>query len=237
MAQQKVYTDLNLLRNQLLLARFQNSNVAPTTPDEGQFYFDTNNKAFLGWNGTAWIDLGAVASSGVTIRGDIANADTSPAFPSNPDVGDTWFVTTVAGTVGGQAVDIGDQLIYTSSGWRIIQANLRSATELIAGFVRMATQAEADAGSSDTIAITPLKLANFLTGKGYVRKAVQVTNLTANTAFTFSHGLGLADQNDLSVSAWQANEQIMLAVRSVSANAVEVESNVTLSNVKLVALA
>ena len=46
--------------------------------------------------------------------------------------------------------------------WTLIQSNLEQASEFIAGYARIATQAEVTAGINDAKFITPLKLITWL---------------------------------------------------------------------------
>lgn len=48
--------NIDLVKNQLLNAVFQNLAVAPATPVEGQFYYNTTDKKMFYYNGTAWVD-------------------------------------------------------------------------------------------------------------------------------------------------------------------------------------
>lgn len=47
---------IDLLKNQLLNAVFQNLATAPTSPKEGQFYYNTTDKKLYYYNGTTWVD-------------------------------------------------------------------------------------------------------------------------------------------------------------------------------------
>ena len=229
------FTDIQLNKNQLLGARYENVAVYPTGPAAGQTVFYTVDNTFRGWNGTSWIDLSQIIQASTTMRGEISTAANNPPFPVNPTVGDTYFITTAGGTVGGLAVEVGDQLVRSSSGWFVLQANLQAATQALAGFVRLATQAEANAGADLTTAISPGVLANFLIAFLYARKfRVLVSSLAANTATPITHGLNLANAEDMHCMCYQGQQQIELDVRPTGINTLTVTSNQTLGNVTVV---
>lgn len=235
MAVENFYVDVDFHQQQAVKMRVENLASAPSSPVSGQVYFNTGDNFFYGWNGTSWINLSQIISSVVQVKGDITNANTNPGYPSTPTTGDIWFITTNAGTVGGTAVEIGDQLIYGASGWFVLQRNLQYATDTVAGFIEIATNAEVITGSDTTRAVTPASLANFLSNYLYARKVVtQITTLTAGTPATVTHGLNLAASNQLTVTCWQSGAPIRLAVALTSVNAITVESNVTLSNVTVI---
>lgn len=235
MAAKQYYVNLDLNKNQLLKARIENLASAPSSPSAGQVYFNTGDNFFYGWNGSSWINLSQIVTGAVTVKGDITDANTNPAYPSTPTTGDIWFITTNAGTVGGTTVEVGDQLIYGSAGWFVLQRNLQYATESIAGYITLASQLEVNAGSEATKAVTPATLASFLTNYLYARKVVtQITTLTAATPTTVTHGLNLTNSNELQVKVWQGGAPIEVAIALTSVNAITIESNITLSSVTVV---
>jgi hypothetical protein len=227
--------DIDLAKNQLLQARFQNSATAPTGPADGQVYYDTTAKKFYGWNSTIWVDLSVAVANAMVLRGEITIANTSPPYPASPAVGDVYIISTNAGFVGGQAVEIGDELIYSTSGWFIVQKNLQAATNALAGFVRLALQTEVNAGADLTTAVTPGTLAAYLIALLYTRKyATTVASLPANTATTITHGLNLATADDFVVNISQGGQKIQLAVAPTTVNAFTITSNQALTSVRIV---
>lgn len=110
--------------------------------------------------------LETTVSSGLKYKGDI-DASTSPNYPA-AEVGDTYFIS-VAGKIGGSSgVDVNVMAMIvckadTAAGnqatvgdnWSVLQSDLDYATESVAGFIQLATQAEVNAGTNSTKAITP----------------------------------------------------------------------------------
>ncbi len=119
-------------------------------------------------------DLEQSLGTGMKIIDEI-DASTDPYFPENLEgttIGDSWVVTS-SGKIGGpngRQVDVGNLIIakvdganpgdYASSedDWIILQSDLDQATELVAGFAKVATSAQASAGTDDKTIITPKKL-------------------------------------------------------------------------------
>ena len=82
--------------------------------------------------------------------------------------GDTFYITDTSNgtTVGTKTVNNGDLLVAlvdapgnTDTNWTIVESNRDQATESIKGVARIATQAEVDTGTDDTVIVTPAKLA------------------------------------------------------------------------------
>ena len=101
----------------------------------------------------------------------LIDASTNPDYPAG-QVGDAYTISSIAGKIGGALgpdVQVRDVIYCTADNpggtheavgdsWNIIQSNLVQATEAIAGFAQIASQAELTAGVNNAKYITPLKL-------------------------------------------------------------------------------
>jgi hypothetical protein len=93
--------------------------------------------------------------------------------------GTTWRQTNVNFTLGVDPVN-----------WDSFGTAAPPANETTAGIIRVATQAEVDAGTADNVAVTPLKLANWA---GRIRKYATTIGDGTATVFTITHNLGTRD--------------------------------------------
>lgn len=94
----KFLTDLNLNKNELQNAKVQNLSSNPSTPEEGQIYFNSTDKKLYIWDGSSWVDLTA-SGAGTTLSG---LTDTDVAAPSGGDLllydgTDSWDNVTMSG--------------------------------------------------------------------------------------------------------------------------------------------
>lgn len=121
-----------------------------------------------------------------------------PVGAAGTKKGDYWFVS-VAGTVGGVAFNIGDVIIAkidnastsVAADWIQLEVNRDQATETVLGVIKLATQAQVNAGTDDATAVTPLKMITYLNNAvgGY---AANIGNGSA-TSFALTHGLNTRD--------------------------------------------
>lgn len=102
-------------------------------------------------------------------------------------LGDRYIIT-VAGSVNGKSVAIGDTLealVNTpgnvTANWSVMQVVTQSATNVVVGLTRYATNAEALAESIGTAALTPSNLAVLVASTSQTGLAALATQAQANT--------------------------------------------------------
>lgn len=189
----KYYVPIDLNGNEVMNFSAERLATAPVTTFPGRTYFDTTLDTLRIRNAadTSWIDIGSLPPGLFKLTGTIADANTNPAFPASPAEGDVHLIITTAGTVGGLTVEPGDMLVYVAAQWTVIEKNQIRATELVEGYTRLATQAETDAGTDDTTAITPLKLKTYLANLKFVKQyEAVITGDGVLTEFPVVHALG-----------------------------------------------
>ena len=145
MASIKHLVDLDLNKNQLLNAVVQNLAVAPTSPNQGQIYWDTAQDSLFVWDedGNAWIDLG---SDGITNLQ--YNADVSEGVVTS-DSGNDATIPLADGTNAGlfsaaeksklNAIEAGAQAdqnaseVVSSASGNLTSTNVQSALQELQG--------------------------------------------------------------------------------------------------------
>lgn len=205
---------------------------------EGLFVFDTDTNYIYFWDGTAWISGTAPVAGAMTYKGAYSNLTTAPVGAAD---GDT-YVMTAAGTLTWAGitfnpsadVQVGDMVVRRSATvWDVVQGNAVDSSETVAGIIEIATQAETNAGTDDVRAVTPLKLATYISNQG-LAKTYFASGLTlvANTPLTISHNLNLQNKDAFVISVKDsAGSEVGVDVDSVNVNSLTIESSVAATNV------
>ena len=170
----------------------------------------------------------------MTFQG-VIDASTNPDYPA-ATAGDVYVVS-VAGKIGGASgleVQPGDMVLASAtnaggdqatvgSSWTILENNNEQATETVLGLIKVATQVLADAGADDTTAITPLKLATYITNNGITKKYEETGVSIGATpgAQVITHNLNSKHVN-VSVCDTTTNEEYFLDVVHTSVNSITI---------------
>lgn len=116
------YQDVDFNGQTLLNFTIESLANLPPAADYGRMVINSATGDVMAYTGS-WTNLSRPTINGawlvLDIIGEISNAASNPAFPSNPTAGNTWLITS-SGTVGGITVSPGDRLTYTSSGWVLL---------------------------------------------------------------------------------------------------------------------
>ena len=258
MSAKQFYHDIDLVNvGQLLGARVQNVTSTSITTlagslgadSKGLIVYNTTDGRLYTWNGTGFDPFQIDVQGDIKFRGVInaANAATVEKVSGYQYYVDTAGTLTVSGVTFSPSavVEVGDQVLFVSATQAyVVQKNDVQATETLLGNVRLATQAEANAGTENTAAITSATLHGYVDPQFAADRArlaalegTQVyqyfatVNLAANTPFTVTHNLSLSNKDAFVIRTALGGSDISLDVDSVSANALTLTSLVPLTGV------
>lgn len=156
------------------------------------------------WNGAAVAMTRALDCS---TADELENAVTT--VDEGTSAGATYRQSTVNFTLGSGAVT-----------WASFGTSVGSASEVSAGIIEIATQAETDAGASDATAVTPLKLATW---SGRVKRFSQNVGDGSATSYTVTHNL---NSRDCLVSVYRnsgAYDEVITDVEHTTVNSVTIK--------------
>lgn len=133
----------------------------------------TQNGIYL-WNGAA---VAMTRTSDANIFAELESATTT--VDEGTSVGLTYRQTQVNGIINT------NNIVWVQDG-----AMAGAASETVSGIVELATQAEADAGTDDTRALTPLKMANY---SGRSKRYSATFGDGSATQYDLTHNLNTTD--------------------------------------------
>ena len=144
---QKWFNNIDLQQNELQNGVIQNLAADPTSGKAGQIYYNTTDKGYRYYNGTAWMSITAEAVKSI-VAGDGLTG------------GGTGTVTINLGTPsasGSGSNTYGSNSVTDDS--HTHQIKLPDASESAKGVIELATDAEAETGTDTTRAINAKQLA------------------------------------------------------------------------------
>jgi hypothetical protein len=163
----KFFVDINLQGNALNNATIgSNSDMTKG----GSFRFDGTRLEYFDGSSVQSVanlaDISAV-TGGLILQGGYNAATETPNITSGSALKGFFWVVTEAGSFLGESVQIGDSIIAkvdaagaSIGDWLILQGNIVTATDEVEGIVRLATQAEVDAGTEGgAVVLTPATFA------------------------------------------------------------------------------
>lgn len=178
--------------------------------------------------------IGQAQAGALIYQGNYDASTNTPAITTNTGVKTGWtYTVSVAGTFLGEAVEPGDMIIAkqnnpgaTLANWSVINKNIPAivaATTTVQGIIRIATTAEALAGTDNTTAMTPATVKAVIDARtgGYYA----TFGNGSSTTFTITHGLN-TDRIQVQIRAVATKEEIILDWRATSATVVTCNMNV-----------
>lgn len=162
---------------------------------------------------------------------------TSPAS-GEVEQGFTYTVTE-AGDFHGEGVQVGDMIIAevndpsSLSDWTLVNKNIPDivdASTTDKGIIRIATQSEVNAGTSNNTAVTPSTLVSYVNAHFENGKyATDIGDGTA-TSFDITHGLGTTDVFVSTYYNGSDKDEVSTLVRVVDNNKIRILVNKALDN-------
>jgi hypothetical protein len=243
MAEKLYYHDLNLAKvSALVEARIQNITTSNrttlggtlNTTNRGLIVFDIDENTLYLWSGTVWLPINTNITGAMTLKGVVAHNATEPTSPQTGD----YYVFSSAGNNTWETdedVESGDMVVWDGTNWRYINRNVYDATETLAGKIEIATQSETNTATDDTRAITPLKLAGFISNRALAKVYfASGLNTTANTPLTITHNLSLQNRNGFTINVMDSGHSaVSVDVDSVNTNSLTITTAVAVSGLNV----
>lgn len=186
---QKWFNNIDLQQNELQNGVIQNLAADPTSGKAGQIYYNTVDKGYRYYNGTAWVSITAEAVKSITAGNGLTGGGTgavtiSLGTPSTSGSGSNTY-----GSNG------------TTAESHTHQINLPDASESAKGVIELATDAEAETGTDTTRAINAKQLAKAK------QSAIDSAKVTIQTSNGITGGSATAG-NSFTLSGVDASTEV-----------------------------
>lgn len=198
-----------------------------------------NNGTITTWSSSKIYEAIQDAIDQVTTGALVYMGEYNPVTNTPPITTDTeiktgyTYVVSVTGTFAGEEVEAGDMIIAKvddpgtdPDNWQLVNKNIPAildASTTVKGIIQLATQAEVDAGTNNSKAVTPLTLKTVLDARleGYVANFGDGATLS----FTLTHGLNTQDVL-VQIQRVSDREIVEMQVRATASNTVTINCNV-----------
>lgn len=257
MSEKLYYHDINL-GNIGQIKNFRIHNIADATAEnalagdlntshDGVLIYRTDTDQLRYWDGAAFQPLAIEVEGDLKFRGfvDASIAIDDAGQPQTVEyISGYQYVVTTAGTFnaglsgvtlqGNQELQVGDHIVFTSATEAYsIQRNDVYASETDEGNIRLATQAEVDAGTVADEAVTPATLQGKLDAQFYTKQYTTTMSLTGGgTADTVNHALNLVNKDAFTINVMDSSgSQISVDVDSTDVDNLTLTSLLPLTNI------
>lgn len=162
---QKWFNNIDLQQNELQNGVIQNLAGNPSNGKAGQIYYNTVDKGYRYYNGSAWVSITAEAAKFIKAGNGLTSTGTDTVTISLGDPSASGYSGSDANTYGSNSV---------TENSHTHQISLPDATETVKGVIELATDDEAAEGTDTTRAINAKQLATAK--QDVIRDVVNVVN-------------------------------------------------------------
>ena len=175
---QKWFNNIDLQQNELQNGVIQNLAGNPSNGKAGQIYYNTVDKGYRYYNGSAWVSITAEAAKFIKAGNGLTSTGTDTVTISLGDPSASGYSGSDANTYGSNSV---------TDNSHTHQISLPDATETVKGVIELATEDEAIEGIDTTRAINAKQLATAK--QDVIRDVVEHVVNSAKVTIRTSNGI------------------------------------------------
>ena len=175
---QKWFNNIDLQQNELQNGVIQNLAGNPSSGKAGQIYYNTVDKGYRYYNGSAWVSITAEAAKFIKAGNGLTSTGTDTVTISLGDPSASGYSGSDANTYGSNSV---------TENSHTHQISLPDATETVKGVIELATDDEATEGIDTTRAINAKQLATAK--QDVIRDVIEHVVNSAKVTIRTSNGI------------------------------------------------